>query len=146
MRLELQPASAPSELVTPFGDVARQLPGLGQAAVGVLGHGARHGQRARHQLVQRPARGIGRGHEGLMLAEQHAQADVLALLAFQALERAQAPGMGERDRIEHHRIGGLGAGRLGAAEQVVEQVEGFSVCGHPIYPNQRRGSCGCPLI
>ena len=59
-----------------------------------------------------------------------------ALISFKvlspavALELAQALGVGQRDRVEEHGVGGLGAGRLGPGQEVVEQVEGFGVSGH----------------
>jgi hypothetical protein len=97
--------------------------GIGQAAIRVLGHGAGHGQRPVRQLVEHRRRPVGGRHHRLAPADEHAQPQLLAFGTFQFLDLAQALRVRQRDRIGEHRVGGVRALRLGAADQVVEQAE-----------------------
>ena len=137
-------AGSPWSQMSSAGDFAGQLARLGQAAVGVLGHAARHGDGARRQLVQRRGGEVGGGDHGLALADQHAQAEIPAFLALQALQRAQALGVGQRDRIEQHRVGGLRPARLGLGDQIVQEVQVLAVRGHVTGPGKGEGNA-CPL-
>ena len=104
--------------------VLGELVGLGEAAVGVLRHALGHGERPLDQLLEGVGGGVGRGHDGLAAADQDPEAEVLAFLALQALELAQALGVGERDRADQDGVGGVGAPGAGLGDQIGEQVEG----------------------
>jgi hypothetical protein len=117
--------------------VLGQLRRIGQAAVRVLGHRARHGQRACHQLVERGRGVVGGGHDRLAPPDEDPEAEVVALLPLQALELAQTLGMGQRDRVREQRVGGVRAGGLGLGDQAVEQVERIVGGGHGC-PRERR--------
>ena len=152
MRERPQPASAPSELVTPLTasaassaararsisvsalglvriehverrPVLRDLAGVGEAANGSSGHRARHRDRALDQFVEHLRRAVARRHHRLLLADQHPQPEILALRAFELLGLAEPAGMRQRDALEHHRIGRIGAGPQRAPDQIVQQVD-----------------------
>ena len=106
-----------------IGPVAGDLVGLGEPAERVLGHGARHRQGALDQLGERLRRAVARRHDRLPPADEDAQAEVLALRALELLDLAEAPGMRQRDALEQHRVGGIGAGLAGAGDEILQQVE-----------------------
>ncbi len=107
-----------------------QLGRVGQAAVRILRHRARHGQRAVHQLVEGGRRVVRGGHDRLAPPDQDPEAEVLAFLTLQAFELAQALGMGERDGMREQGVGGVGTGGPGFRDQAVEQVERVVCGGH----------------
>ena len=49
--------------------------------------------------------------------------EVLALGALQLLELAEPARMADRGALDQQRVGGVGAGALGAADQVGEEIE-----------------------
>ena len=100
----------------------------GQAAVGVLGHRAGHGEDAPDQLLERARGQIGGRRDGLALAHEHAQAHIGAFRTVQPLRPSQAPGQRQRPAAHEHGVGSVRAGRPGLADEVAEQVE-FIVCG-----------------
>jgi hypothetical protein len=55
-------------------------------------------------------------------ADEYPQAEVVALGALDLLELAEPPRHRERAALDQHRIGGIGAGLLGALQKVSEQV------------------------
>ncbi len=152
MRERPQPASAPSELVIPVDrqrgllggagaldqglgarllgiehvedrPVAGDLVGVGQPAKRVLGHRLRHRQRALDQFGEHLGRPVARRHHRLPLANEDAQPEVLAFRALQLLGLAEAAGVRQRDALDQHRVGGIGAGFLGAGDEILQQVD-----------------------
>ena len=139
-------AEAPPDLVTPFtakpacsarraivsscsnvrqrgieqieiGKIARQQSGIRQPGERVLGRDARHRHGALGQRRDAVARDVvGRNHR-LTLADQHAQAHVVAFGALGFLDRAVANLDRRRDAAHRHRVGGIGAGRARGLHQ-----------------------------
>ncbi len=107
-----------------------QLVRVGQAAVRILRHRARHGQRAFHQLVERGRRGVRGRDDRLAPADEDPEAEVVAFLPLEALQLAKALGMGERDGMRVQRVGRVRACGLGLRDQAVEQVERIVCGGH----------------
>ena len=103
--------------------VAGDFGGVGDAAIGVLGDRAGHRDRALDELVERLRRAVGRGDHRLLPADEHPEPQILAFRALELLGLAEAPGMGQRDALEQHRIGGIGAGAPRAPDQILQQVE-----------------------
>ena len=64
---------------------------------------------------------VGRDHR-LALADQHAQADVVALGAFGFLDAAVAHLDALRDAAHRDRIGRIGAGALGRLDQPLREI------------------------
>ena len=106
--------------------VMGDLAGLGDAAKRVLGHGARHLDRALDKLAQRFRRAVARRHHRLLAADKHAQPEILALGAFELFGLAEPPPMRQRDALEQDRVGGVGAGAARAADQILQQVDRIS--------------------
>lgn len=73
-----------------IGQVARDLGRIGETREGIGRCGAGHRHRARDEFGDRAGRPVGRGHDRLLAADEDAQAQILALGAFQLLELAQA--------------------------------------------------------
>src|SRR5271167_2694603 len=106
-REQPHPASAPSELVTPYreggflggarpldqylgvgllrvehverGPAAGDLVGLGEAAIGILRHRLGHRHGALDEFAERLRRTVARRHDRLLPADENPQAEVLAL-------------------------------------------------------------------
>ena len=105
------------------GPLAGDLAGLGEAAIGVLGHRLGHGHRALDEFVERLCRAIARRHDRLLPADQDPQPEIVALGAFELLGLAEPAAMRQGGALEQHRIGGLGAGALRPTDQVVQQID-----------------------
>ncbi len=88
--------------------------------MGILGHLARHGDGALGKFGQRRLAAVSRGNDGLALADEDAQTDIAAFGALDLLGLAEAEGDREGGAFDHHRVGGVGAGLLGLAQQGVE--------------------------
>ena len=118
-----------SRLGPVMGDVGR----VGEAAERVFRHRPRHRQGALDQFGQHLRRAVARRHDRLLLADQHAQPEILAFRAFELLDLAEPAGMRQRDALEQHRVGRIGAGLLGAGDQVLQQVDvgGAVLVGQP---------------
>ncbi len=124
-----QPASAPSELVTPGtasaassaararsirisaagssgsshverGPVAGDLVGIGDAAIGIFGHRPRHRQRPLDEFRERLRRPIGRRHHGLLAADKHPQAEIMPLRSLELFGLAETPSVRQRGSLE----------------------------------------------
>jgi hypothetical protein len=100
-----------------------ELLGVGQAAKRVLRHRPGHRQGALDQLGEHFRRAVARRHNRLLFADQHAQTEILALRAFQLLDLTEPPGVRQRCAFEQHRIGRIGAGFSGSADQILQQVD-----------------------
>ena len=90
---------------------------IGEAAAGVLGRLARHGDGALGHRRDGLGPGVARRDAGLAAADQHAQPEVDALGALGLLERA-APDL-DRQAVagDGDRIGGVGAGGAAGLDQ-----------------------------
>ncbi len=100
----------------------RDLLGQGQAGVTVLRHRPGDAQGMLDQPIEAGGIELAGGDDRLALTHEHAQAQIVAFGALDLLELAQALGHGQRPALDQQRVGGIGAGRLGAAQEVVEQV------------------------
>ena len=127
-----QPASAPSELVTPVTasaassaararsisdlgagllgvehvearPVAGDLDGVGDAAKGVLGHRAGHCDRALDEFVERLRRAVARRHDRLLAANEDPQPEILAFASARASRFCQAAGHATASRLRRAR-------------------------------------------
>ena len=103
--------------------VLRDLGGVGQADERVLGHGARHRDRALDEFVEHLRRAVAARHHRLPLADQHPQPEIAAFRAFELLGLAEPAGMRQRDSLEHHGVGRVGPGPQRAPDQIVQQVD-----------------------
>ena len=83
--------------------------GLGEAGVRVLGHDLGHRDRALGQCGEPGGIDGGGGDDGGLLAEEHAQAEVVALGPLDVLGLAEAALHGERGAGDQHGIGGVGS-------------------------------------
>ena len=89
----------------------------------VLRRDARHRDRALGERIRAvAAHVVGRDH-GLPLADQHAQADVVALGALALLDRAVAHLDRLRDRAHRDRIGRVRAGAARGRDEAFGKVE-----------------------
>ena len=105
-----------------LGQVGRDLLGLGKAGIPVLGHGFRDRHRLQGQPVERCAVKLAGRDDRLPPADEHPQAELVALGALDLLELAEPARHRERAAFDQHRIGGIGAGFPGALQKVSEQV------------------------
>ncbi len=141
-------ADAPPDLVTPFtarpggfrflraalqlggggnpgveqielGKIARQLARIGEADELVLRRHARHRHRALGETCDAVATDVVGGDHGLALADQHAQADIVAFGALGFLDAAVAHLDALRDAAHRHRVRRIGAGALGGLDQAL---------------------------
>ena len=78
-----------------------------KAGIGILGRFARHRQAALDQRRQRFVRQVGRGDGRRALADEQAQADLLAFGAADALELAEAHLHARRALADIERVGGV---------------------------------------
>ena len=106
-----------------IGVVLDQLRRIGEAAVGVFGHGLGHGHGALHQLLDRVGLHVAGGNAGLLLADDDAQAQVLLLGTLQLLHLAQPLGVGKADGVGDQGVGLVGAGRLCLGNHILQQRE-----------------------
>ncbi len=121
-----------------IGKRAGDLAGIGDAAEGILRHDARHGDRPLDELAEGGGRAVVRRDDGLALAEEHAQAEIVTLGALELLGLAEALGMGDRGALDEHRVGGVGAGAPGTRDDFGEQVQGVGFLRHAAVPSQER--------
>ena len=92
---------------------ARKQRRVGEAGEAVLRRGARHGDGALGQRVEAVALEIvGRNHR-LLVADDDAQAEIVAFGALRFLHRAVAHLDRQRDRADGERVGLIGAGAAG---------------------------------
>ena len=104
-----------------IGEVARQQRRIGEADIFVVGRDARHRDRALGELGHGIAADVvGRDHR-LALADQHAQADIVAFGAFGFLDAAVAHLDALRDAAHRDRIGGIRAGAFGGLDQPLRE-------------------------
>ena len=61
------------------------------------------------------------GDDGLALADDDAQAEIEALGAFELFDLAQTLAVRQRDAVDQHGVGLIGAGALGAADEVAQE-------------------------
>ena len=100
-----------------IGNVAREQLAVGESRERVLGRNPRHRDRARGQLDRTVALGVVAGDHGLTLADQHAQAHVVALGALACFDRAVAHLDGERDPAHRDRIGRIRSRVAGGGDE-----------------------------
>ena len=105
------------------GPVLRDLGGVGEADKRVLGHGARHRDRALDEFVEHLRRAVAARHHRLPLADQDPQPEIAAFRAFELLGLAETARMRQRDSLEHHGIGRIGPVPQRAPDQIVQQVD-----------------------
>ena len=104
-----------------IGKFARQQRRIGKADILVVGRNPRHRHRALGELCDAVAADVvGRDH-GLALAEQHAQADIVAFGALGFLDAAVAHLDALRDVAYRDRIGRIGAGAFGRLDKALRQ-------------------------
>ena len=152
MRERPQPASAPSELVTPVtasaASSAARARSIKISALGSSGSSmSRLGQsRAISAGSARPQNGSSGTVRAIATARSTSsssafgersldetiaccrpmntlQPQILAFRAFELLGLAETAGMRQRDALEHHRVGGVGPGAARAPDQVLQQVD-----------------------
>ena len=105
-----------------IGEVAREQCGIGKADIFVVGRDARHRNRSLGKLGHGIAAGVvGRDHR-LAPADQHAQADIVALGTFGFLDAAVADLDALRDATHGDRIGRIRAGALGSLHQPLREI------------------------
>lgn len=90
--------------------LARQQCRIGEPGKLIFRRHARHGDSAFGKRIEAVALDVVGRDRGLLMADQHAQADVVALGALQFLDGAVAHVDGERDRAHGDGIGLVGAG------------------------------------
>ena len=100
-----------------IGKIMRQQARVGEAGIFVLRRRARHGHRALGQRCGAVGGQIVGGDHRLAVADQHAQAEIVAFGAFAFLHRAVAHLDRQRHRAHRHRVGGIGAGGAGGLHQ-----------------------------
>ena len=83
-------------------------PGSARPHKRVLGHGARHRDRALDEFLEHLRRAVAARHHRLPLADQHPQPEILAFRAFELLGLAEPARVRQRDALDHHRIGRIG--------------------------------------
>ena len=93
-------------------------PGFGEAGEGVLGDDLGHGDGAFGQGGEAGGVHGGGGDDGGALADEHAQAQVAALGAFEVLGFSLAGGDGERGAGDQHGVRGVGSGGTRLDDQV----------------------------
>ena len=81
-----------------------------------------HRHRPRGQGGDALFREITRGDEGDALADEDAQAHIAGFGAFHVFQSAQAIGNAGRDVFDEQGVGGIGAGGLSGADQVMQEV------------------------
>ena len=113
-------------------DVLRRRGSVGQPGERVLRHHAGHGDGAFGQFGEAGRIDRAGRHDGGLLAQEDAQAEVLAFGTLDMLGLAQAAGDGQRGAGDQHRVGGIGAGGAGAGDQVGEKVEFVGHAGLPV--------------
>jgi len=101
----------------------RDLGGVGDAAMRVLGHGAGHRDRALDERGECLGRTVGRRRDGLLPADEHPEAEIVALRTFELLGLAQTLRVGQRDAFEQHGVGGISAGAARPPDQILQEVE-----------------------
>ncbi len=90
--------------------------GVGEAGEFVFRRGLGHGHGARGERIGIAGEVVGGDHR-LALADQHAQAEIVAFRALRFLDRALAQFERERQRAHRHGVGGIGAGRARGLDQ-----------------------------
>ena len=110
---------------------------VGEAGGRVFRRGLGHGDDTLDEGRQRCWGAVGAGGGGLALADQHAQADILALAAFHMLQRAAPPGYGEAIATNSYGVGGVGAGGARLADQVVQDGENGIISHAPFLEHRR---------
>ena len=104
-----------------LGKVVREQRGIGEADIFVVGRDARHRHRAFGQPRNAVAADVvGRDHR-LAPADQHPQADIVALGALGFLDTAVTHLDALRDAAHGDRIGGVRAGAPGGLDQALGQ-------------------------
>ena len=107
-----------------LGPGPHDLPGLGQAAIGIFRHRLGHRDGALDQRRDRAAGAVVGRDDRLALADQDAQAEIVALRALEFLDLAQPLGVRQRDAFEQHGVGVVGAGAARLGDELAEKVEG----------------------
>ncbi len=116
---------------------------IGEAAIGILGNRAGHGDGPFAQFAEAALGQIGRGDDGLALADEDPEADVGAFRAFQVFGVAEPPGDGERGAGNQDRVRRVGARRPGLGDQIVEPLKVVFLLCHGFLTGQRcRGFVG----
>ncbi len=147
-----QPASAPSELVTPgtarAASSAARARSISTSALGSSGSvmssagqscaissGSAMPQNGSSGTVRaiatarstssskRLGRAVARRHHRLLPADEDPQPEIMTFGAFKLFSFAEPPSMRQRDALEVYRICGVGAGEARAADQVLQQVD-----------------------
>ena len=95
----------------------RQQRGVGESGILVLRRDARHRDRALGERVRAVALEVVGRDDRLLAADQHAQADIVALGALGLLDVAVAHLDRKRDRAHRDRVGGVGAGLARGLDQ-----------------------------
>ena len=121
-----------------IGKIMRQQARIGEPGILVLRRHARHGHRAFGERLGAVGGQIVGGDDRLAAADQHAQAEIVALGALAFLHGAVAHLDRQRHRAHRDRVGGIGAGGAGGLHQalgalgeggLVEQRRGWGVHG-----------------
>ena len=102
--------------------VARQQRRVGEAGEAILGRGARHGHRALGERIEAVALDVVGGYDRLLLADQDAQADVVALGALGFLDGAVAHLDREGDAAHRDGVGCVGARALRGGDQAFGEI------------------------
>ena len=105
-----------------IGKGVREQSRVGEAGELVVGRSARHGDGAFGQRIEAVAVEVVGRNRRLLMADQDAQADVVALGALQFLDRAVAHLDRKRDRAHGDRIGLVGAGAPRGADEALGKI------------------------
>ena len=105
-----------------IGKVAGEQRRIGESGEFVLRRGARHGDGALGQRIDAVALDVVGRDRRLLVADQHAQADVVAFGALRFLDRAVAHVDRQRHRAHRDRIGLVGAGAPRRGDEAVGEI------------------------
>jgi hypothetical protein len=116
------------------GPFARQLPGLDQAAIRVLGNRARHGESAFNERIEGIVSEVSGRDHCLAVAQQDTQAEIAPLRALEILGLAEAIAGAQGYAMHDDGIGVVGAGFFGFFQQCAEQGSGVAIRCHSLGP------------
>ena len=95
---------------------------IGEAGELVLRRGARHGDGALGQRIEAVGLDVIGRDRRLLVADEHAQADIVAFGALRFLHRAVAHIDRQRDRAHGDGIGRVGAGAARGGDEAVGEI------------------------